>query len=396
MQSASFPDNEAARLEELLRYELLDTEDEEALDELTELASDICGVPISLISLVDADRQWFKSRVGLDAKETEREVAFCSHAILQEEIFEVPNALEDERFSDNPLVTDSPDIRFYAGAPLVTKGGFALGTLCVIDREPRQLDDAQRKALKTLSRQVVRQLELRLQYRRLERMQVEREKFYAILAHDLRSPFSGVVGLARVLKDAAGALPPEKIIEISEQILGSSLSLFQLLDEILQWSQTRLGTTDCDIHEYLLKDLFSGSLEILKQALELKGICLEDNVLEGQSVRADQTLTKTVIRNLLSNAIKYSSSGSKIRVSSYQEGSDSVLRIEDSGPGIPQEKVASLFHQGVKSSLGTLGEEGFGLGLRLCHDFMSMQTGQLRLDVKYTEGAALEIVLPSA
>lgn len=157
----ALPADEPERLAALLRYNVLDTPAEEEFDDFTKLAAQLCGTPIALISLIDASRQWFKSRVGLDAQETPREIAFCAHAIHQRDIFEVPNALEDPRFCSNPLVTEAPDIRFYAGAPLITSDGFALGTLCVIDQPPHHLSAAQREALARLGRQVVRQLELR-------------------------------------------------------------------------------------------------------------------------------------------------------------------------------------------------------------------------------------------
>jgi len=162
------PRNEVDRLRALRSYKILDTKPEERFDELTQLAAIICGVPISLISLVDADRQWFKSRFGLNLQETPRAQAFCTHAIMQPEMFVVPDAAVDERFAQNPLVTGEPHIRFYAGAPLATRDGHLLGTLCVIDRQPHTLTKEQKTALEILARQVIANIELRNNLRELK------------------------------------------------------------------------------------------------------------------------------------------------------------------------------------------------------------------------------------
>ena len=164
------PDREGDRLEALRSYGVLDTGPEGAFDDLADLASRICQAPMALISLVDRDRQWFKARVGLDISETPREIAFCAHAILGSGLMVVPDAHSDARFADNPLVTGDPGIRFYAGAPLVTAEGQALGTLCVLDRVPRALTNDQTAALATLSREVVARLDLRRANAELERV----------------------------------------------------------------------------------------------------------------------------------------------------------------------------------------------------------------------------------
>ena len=174
--SAPIPIDEKERLASLRNYQILDTDPEQSFDDLTQLAAQICGTPISLISLIDSDRQWLKSHFGVDQTETPRSAAFCAHAILANELFIVEDALKDPRFKENPFVKAEPKIRFYAGAPFVSRAGHTLGTLCVVDLKPRSLTAEQKQALQALSRVVERQLEFRLNLIELKAALVERDR----------------------------------------------------------------------------------------------------------------------------------------------------------------------------------------------------------------------------
>jgi len=215
---ASVPQNEKARLEALYEYQILDTLPEQAYDDITRLASTICGTPIALVSLVDRERQWFKSNVGLAVNETSRECSFCAHAIHHPELFLIPDATADARFADNPLVTAEPHIRFYGGAPLITHDGLELGTLCVIDVKPRRLTSEQEHALEALSRQVMAQLELRRKVQQLESAIESKEE----IAAELR--------LQKSILEAQSEASPDGILVLSqdERILSFNQRFLQL------------------------------------------------------------------------------------------------------------------------------------------------------------------------
>lgn len=213
------PSNESSRLAALLRFELLDTPAEAMFDNITALAAQICETPIALISLVDAERQWFKSRQGLDAREKPRELAFCAHAINGETLFEVENALLDPRFRDNPLVTGAPDIRFYAGMPLADSEGHNLGTLCVIDRQPRQLSVQQKGALKLLAQQAINLFELRLQ----TRQQQEQAALHKAILSSVGTAVL-ITDMAGVIRQASPGVLPLLGYEV-DALVGQSLGL---------------------------------------------------------------------------------------------------------------------------------------------------------------------------
>ncbi len=226
---APLPDNEAARLQALQQYQILDTEPEAAFDDLTSLAAQICQTPTALICLVDDCRQWFKAKVGLTASETPRDLAFCAHTILHSDLLIVPDALADSRFTQNLLVTHDPKIRFYAGVPLITPEGQALGTMCVIDFQPRELSSQQLAALQALGRQVVAQLELRrhlieLQQTTLERQQIEVE----LQRQNLRSQlFADITLKIRQSLDVAEILQTT-VTEVQQFLQADRVMIFRL------------------------------------------------------------------------------------------------------------------------------------------------------------------------
>ena len=231
--------NEAQRLRALREYKILNTKPEQAFDDLTLIASQICGVPIALISLVDEDRQWFKSRVGVETQETTRSLSFCAHAIHQQGIFTVADALNDARFRDNPLVQGDPHIRFYAGAPITTPDGYALGTLCVIDYVPRKLTNDQNNALMALQRQVEAQLELR---RNLEELRVALDGIETLSA---LIPYCSTCELNIVIPADTSAM--QKVTAGVNELLAGK-----------QWPQEEIAEVELALQEALVNAIRNG------------------------------------------------------------------------------------------------------------------------------------------
>ena len=252
--------DEASRLAALRSYRILDTDPEPAFDDLALLASHICGTPIALISLVDEDRQWFKSNVGLDVRETHRSVSFCAHAIQQDGMFVIPDATKDPRFRDNPFVKDEPGIRFYAGSPLVTPEGAALGTLCVVDHVPRTLTPDQRRALDALRRQVEAQLALRRNLLDLQAALRERDRAesdQARLVKDLRHALDEVNRLTALMPYCSTCELNVVIPAVPAAIPKVSEGVVHLLKE-KGWSDTDIMKVELALDEALANAIRHG------------------------------------------------------------------------------------------------------------------------------------------
>lgn len=251
--------DDSARLAALRRYRILDTEPERAFDDLTLLASQICGTPIALISLIDADRQWFKSRVGITVDETSRSIAFCTHAITQHDLFIIPDARQHSALRDNPFVTGD-GIRFYAGAPLVTPDGHALGTLCVLDRVPRTLSASQREALDALRRQVLAQLELRRNLADLEIALADRDRAeaaQAALVDELRAALDNVTKLSALIPLCSACQFNMVIPADPTAIPTVTDGVAQMLTD-KQWPQDRIMEVELALQEALTNAIRHG------------------------------------------------------------------------------------------------------------------------------------------
>lgn len=393
MRSAPFPEHEDMRLQALESYAILGTEAEASYDALVELTAYICQTPIALISLIDQDRQWFKARVGLSTEETPRELAFCAHAILQEDVFVVEDTLQDPRFADNPLVSGDPKIRFYAGAPLRSREGFGLGTLCAIDTQPRKISSIQMTALETLAEQTRVQLELRRQSLDLERLVQQQSRLFNILGHDLREPFGAVRERVASLIDLSKTLHSSPLRELAGRIDDSVRLAGGLLDNLLTWSL--LQTDEMPFHPEELTSLgiMEQAREFIQDSADRKEIRLS---LQGDELRcrADRAMLHCMLCNLLSNAVKFSPRGAEIFLSCQQELDQLVFEVRDQGVGIAPECLHTLFSPEPVSTPGTEQESGTGLGLQICQSLAERHYGALELESIPGQGSCCRLRLP--
>jgi signal transduction histidine kinase len=393
--SASLRDDE--RLAALRRYDLLDTLPEQVYDDLARLAAHVCQTPIALVSLIETDRQWFKARIGLDAEETDIEHSFCAHAIAEGELLVIPNATLDERFRDNPLVTGPPDIRFYAGTPLLSRDGHALGTLCVIDREPRQLGEQQLEMLRILGRQVMSQIELRLHIAERARIERAMSEFVSIVSHELRTPLTSLRGsLGLIDGGVAGELPPQMA-----QLMGIARSntdrLVRLVNDMLDLTRIEAGRLDLQLRPLDPEDLVESAFAEIRGLAEQAKVRLTDSADPGRRpVLADRDRMVQVLINLLSNAIKASPPGSVVEAF-VGPAADGRIRMEvrDEGPGIPGTEIRRIFEkfQQLDRDSGR-GRGGTGLGLTISKAIVEQHGGSIGVESELGRGSTFWFDLP--
>lgn len=393
MIAPPLPAREDARLAALESYDILDTAREQAYDDFTTLAAQICGTPIAIISLVDRGRQWFKSALGLDAVQTPREQAFCAHAIVENKTLIVGDAAEDTRFHDNPLVVGSPNIRFYAGAPLVTAEGHGLGTLCVIDRVPRQLSASQTLALEALSRQLMTHLELRRAMVKLRQADDAKKKFVANVSHELRTPLTSIRGALALVLDSGGPAD-EDATELLAAAHRSTNKLLALVNDLLDLEKVGSGELSVERRECDFAAALARAHETVKPIAGDAGVHLKIPAT-SLSLYADPDRLSQVLINLLANAVRFSPKGGAVSVTVEPHGDHVHIFIDDQGPGVPTEFRHAIFEP-FKQVKGSAAHKkgGTGLGLAIAHAIVKEHGGWIMVGDAPGGGARFTIGLP--
>ena len=391
--------HEIDRLKNIEEYGILDSLPEREYNEITKLASYICNTPMSQLNIVYDKLQFTKSNFGIPGVYTPREQSVCTVAMnTPEEIFIVPDLRDDERFYDKPAVSGELGLVFYAGVPLVSPDGFALGTLCVLDNKPRQLNEVQIDTLKALANQVISLLELRRNKMLLEKAKAELEeknreleKFAYVVAHDLKSPLNNISGMARRLtKKYAGSQSPE-INEMLQMMAGSADRLKTLVDGILEHSRCEShiaqNNTQLDV-EQLMHDtvnFFSYYKDCTFIVPPVKAV-----------ITANKTAISQVLINLISNAIKYNDKKEAIIELIYTETDlNYSFAIKDNGPGIEkknQEDIFGIFK--VFADSDRYGNRGTGIGLATVKKLVTKLKGSISLDSDLGMGSVFTVVLP--
>ncbi|WP_109301341.1 ATP-binding protein [Aquimarina sp. AU474] len=368
MISTATPINENLRLGALKSLDILDTKTEKEFDDITALASFICGTEISLISLVDNDRQWFKSKYGLDICETPRNVSFCAHAILDpDNVMIVEDARKDKRFSENPLTEKEKLVIFYAGVPLVDKDGFALGTLCVIDSKPKKLSKRQLDSLKALANQVTLLFELNKRTRDQEKIQNKLKKrnealreFARVISHDLKMPLANIITTTDLLKLLLKNRLDKESLEYFEYIKSSSFSMSDYINDVLAHyeSESLIHNTP---EKFKLNDLLQEIVDLLSIKPDFTINFPEDDpVLE-----CNKSALKQIFFNLIGNSIKYNDKKEIIvSIDNSMDEKFYYFRITDNGMGIPNDKLDTIFELFTTANAeDRSGNKGNGIGL---------------------------------
>lgn len=402
MKIAPLPKSEHDRISKLDSYNILDTPPEHVFDRITQLVSQLIDVPIALVSLVDKERQWFKSKQGLDALETPRDIAFCAHAILDDGIFVINDTLADPRFADNPLVTCDPKIRFYAGAPLRTHDGFKLGTLCAIDRKPRTLTEEQRQVLMDLAGVVVDEMELRLALKTsMQRVAHEvelqslKDEFVSTVSHELRTPLTSIRGTLGLLESGELGELPEKVHDLISIANRNTVNLIGLVNDLLNIQEIESGSLTFDFGTFLPNVLLEEVCENLSGMAMQKNVTIACDAEDCLGIMGDRSRIGQVLTNLISNAVKFSPNDQTVSVSVSATADVLRYRVEDNGPGIPEDFRDQAFKRFSRAK-AHFNVPGTGLGLAISKAIVDAHDGTIEFESHEGRGTIFRVELPIA
>lgn len=401
MHTPTTPRNERARLEVLRALDVLDTEPDAELDDLTQLAAQVCGTPVALLSLIDEHRQWFKSNVGFHLSETSRDIAFCAHAILDEGVLEINDATQDARFRENALVTGAPFVRFYAGAPLETNDGFNIGTVCVIDTVPRKLSPLQRNALRLLARSAMRTLELRKTAHALGRALLREQEvgdskawLSAYVAHESRNMLmvlGGMLDLLGMSKLDAAQVSALHAAQNSAEILG------RLMQDVLDLTRSDSRALSVVERPFDVGLAIERMGEQYETRLRMRGVALRVELAPSlpKLVTGDVKRLEQVLHNLLGNAAKFTREGEVVLRAKLQcsDEHSHTLRFEvsDQGPGLDDSALASLFEPYRPGA--SHAQSGTGLGLYIARQIVEQMGGTIGAENRVGRGSTFYFVL---
>ncbi|MFI5932765.1 GAF domain-containing protein [Actinoplanes sp. NPDC051494] len=398
---ASLPFNEVDRLAALYELDILDSEPEKDFDDIVALASAVCGVPMSLVTMVDTDRQWFKARIGTDLTETSRELSFCAHAILGKDLMVVPDATRDPRFAGHPMVEEQGGIRFYAGAPLITTDGFALGTLCVVDSEPRNLDVEQMQALRALSRQVTSQLELRRYATalanttaRLQELERRKDDLAGLIGGELRAPLRLIQSYLAELGDK-GTHDAGLADLVGRATAAHVRGFTDLLGHLTSMSDAGTGGDSLHMRQIDLTRLTRRAVEAVRPIAATKHIWIL-NRSDGPAlpIIADPVRLEQVIMHLLFAAVKYTPDGGRVRVGTEVESGPTVFLDDmDMPDGMRPDLFPHLYYGTIANPAGVPGPDR---GLAVAKRVLDAHHATVALSDRPGDGTSLHVVFPFA